>query len=454
VAVTKTITRLEKSNVKLTLTVPQGEVQSEYQKLLKEYAKNAQIPGFRRGKAPQEVLVRKFGEALKGEALSKLIENAVEEVFADQNLPRDERPLPYSQPRIDEAPELDLNRDLTFSLIYDVLPPVKLGAWKGLEVEVPEVAIGDEDIARELEEVRERNGFVLDRDDNAQAQKGDVATVSYYEVSDSGEEVPDSRRDDFAFALGSGNNIYEIDDDIVGMKKGETKEVTKTYPADKASPFAGRTIKLQITLNALKEKKLPDLDDDLAQDVDEKFKTLDDLKKSIRERLEKGLALRMKDLKVNKLLEKIMENTPVTLPESMVRAELDGRLRNLARRFGTDVEGVIRMMAQTGADPNEIEKNWRQAAEKGLHSRLIVETLIEEQHIEASDADIEQELAKIAADTDKPLEEVKKQYESEQAAEYVKDSIMETKLFDLLLAENKIKTGSRANYVDVMGNNE
>jgi len=454
VAVTKTITHLEKSNIKLNLTVPKEEVRSQYQDLLKEYAKNAQIPGFRRGKAPQEVLVRKFGEALKGETLSKLIEKAVDEVFSDENLPRDERPLPYSQPRIDEAPDFDLDRDLSFSLVYDVLPPVSLGKWKGLEVEVPEVAISDEDIARELEEVRERNGFVLDRDDNAQARKGDVATISYYEVSDGGEEVPDSRRDDFAFALGSGNNIYEIDDDIVGMKKGETKEVTKAYAADIASPFAGRTIKLRITLTALKEKKLPDLDDDLAQDVDEKFKTLDDLKKSIRERLEKSLALRLKDLKINKLLEKIMENTPVILPESMVRAELDGRLRNLARRFGTDVEGVIRMMAQTGTDPDEIEKNWRSAAEKGLHSRLIVETLMEEQHIEASDADVEQELEKIAADTDKPLEEVKKQYGSEQAVEYVKDSVKEAKLFELLLKENTVKTGSKANFVDVMGNND
>jgi trigger factor len=455
VSVTKNITRLDKSNVKMSLTIPKEEVAAQYQELLKDYAKNAQIPGFRRGKAPQEVLVRKFGEALKGEALGKIIEKAVDEVFADQTLPRDERPLPYSQPRIDEAPEFDLDRDLTFSLVYDVLPPVKIGQWKGLEVEVPEVAITDEDLARELEEVRERNAFVLDRDDDAQAQQGDVATISYCELGEGGEELPDSRRDDFVFTLGQRTSIYQIDDDIAGMKKGETKEVTKTYADDAASgPLAGKTVKLRITLTALKEKKLPDLDDDLAQDVDEKYQTLDDLKNSIRERLEKGLDLRMRDLKINKLLEKMIENTPVTLPESMVRVELDGRLRNLARRFGTDVEGVLRMMAQTGTDPDEIERNWRASAEKALHSRLIVETIIEEQHIEVSDADVEQELEKIAADTDKTLEEVRKQYGDGQMMEYVKDSVRESRLFDLILAENKIKTGSKANYLDVMGNND
>jgi len=455
VSVTKNITRLDKSNVKMSLTVPKAEIAAQYQELLKDYAKNAQIPGFRRGKAPQEVLIRKFGEALKGEALGKIIEKAVEEVFSDEALPRDERPLPYSQPRIEEAPEFDLDRDLTFSMVYDVLPPVKIGQWKGLEAEVPNVAITDEDLARELEEVRERNAFVLDRDDNATARLGDVATVSYSELGEGGEEVPDSRRDDFVFTLGSKANIYQIDDDVAGMKKGETKETTKTYPEGEASgPLAGKTVKLRITLTALKEKKLPDLDDDLAQDVDEKFNTLDDLKNSIRQRLEKSLALRMRDLKINKLLEKIIENTPLTLPESMVRVELEGRLRNLARRFGTDIEGVVRMMAQTGTDPAEIEKNWRASAEKALHSRLIVETIMEEQRIEASDADVEKELEKIAADTDKPLEEVKKQYGDGQMRDYVRDSVRESRLFDLLLAENTIKTGSKANYLDVMGNND
>ena len=453
-SVTKNITRLDKSNVKMSLTIPKEEIASQYQDLLKDYAKNAQIPGFRKGKAPQEVLIRKFGEALKGEALGKIIEKAVDEVFSDETLPRDERPLPYSRPRIDEAPEFDLDRDLTFSMIYDVLPPVKIGQWKGLTVEVPDAAITEDDLARELEEVRERNSVVLDRDDDAPARPGDVATINYAELGEDGGELPDSKRDDFVFTLGSKTSIYQFDDDVAGMKKGETKEITKAYPEGAAGPVAGKTVKLRITLTSLKEKKLPDLDDDLAQDVDEKFNTLADLKNSIRERLEKSLTLRMRDLKINKLLEKIIENTPLTLPESMVQVELDGRLRNLARRFGTDVEGVLRMMAQTGADPAEIEKNWRASAERALHSRLIVETIMEEQHIEASDADVEREFEKIAADTDKPLEDVKKQYGEGQMLDYVRDSVRESRLFDLLLAENTIKTGSKANYLDVMGNND
>jgi len=455
VPVTKEITRLEKSNVRLSMTVPKEDVRSQYQEVLKELAKNAQIPGFRKGKVPNEVLVRKFGDALKSEAMSKIIQKAIDTVFSDENLPLDERPLPYAQPRMDEEPQFEMDQDMVLSLVYDVMPQVSIGQWKGLEVEIPDITVTEDDIARELEEVRERSAFVLDRDEDAQAQQGDVVTVNYCELDENGETLPNSQRDDFVFTLGSRAIIYQIDDEIAGMKKGETKEVTKTFPEDSdIKELAGSVKKIRITLTAVKEKKLPNLDDELAQDIDEKYNTLDDLKRSIRERLEKALALRIKDMKINKLLEKIMENTPVTLPESMVKAEIDGRLRTTARRYGMDVEGLLRIMAGTGKESGEIINAWRAQAEKGLHSRLIVETIISNQHIEASDEEIEKELENIAADTGKTIEEVKKEYEDKKAREYVEEAIKDSKFFDMLLVESVIKTGSRANYLDVMQNNE
>ena len=453
-AVTKEITRLEQSNVKLTLTVPRDEVRSQYRKLLADYAKNVQMPGFRKGKVPQEVLERKFGESLKGEALGQIVESAVAEVFQDENLPRNERPLPYSTPQLRDEPTLDLERDLTFSVEYDVLPAISVGQWKGLEVEAPDADVTNEDIDRELEEIRERNAIVLDRDEGALARTGDVVTVNYAETGENGETVPNSEREDFVFTLGSGHNIYKFDDELSGMKKGETREFTKTFPADFAdSSLAGQAKKLRVTLTALKEKKLPGLDDDLAQDVDEKFNTLDDLKNSIRERLEKNLQRRLKDIKINKLLEKIMENTPVVIPESMIRVELDGRLRNLARRFNTSTENVMKMLSQTGDGLDNIEKEWRPGAEKALHSRLIVETLIEEQKLETSDAEVEKELETMAAETGTALEEFKKYYEEDNMQEYLKEDIKERKLFDILLAENTVKPGAKAKYLDLAANN-
>jgi trigger factor len=207
-------------------------------------------------------------------------------------------------------------------------------------------------------------------------------------------------------------------------------------------------------LTALKEKKIPDLDDELAQDVDEKFQTLDDLKRSIRERLEQDVERRLKDLKISKVLEKIMENTPVTLPESMVKAELEGRFRNLARQFGTDTEKLMQMLSISGNGLDDIEGKWRPAAEKALHSRLIVEAIMEEQRFEINDEEINKEMERIADESGMSLEDVQKRYESNDMKEYLKDDIRERKLFDMLLAENTIKTGVRTNYLDFINKNE
>jgi|GEM_PF-72926 len=459
VAVSKEITRLEKSNVRLSLTIPKEDLVSGYRDVLSDYTKNAQLPGFRKGKVPANVLERKFGEALKGEALSKMLENAIQEVLGDENLPRDERPLSYSQPKMEDEPKLDFEKDLTFSLVYDVIPTVNVGQWKGLEAEVPEAEVSDDDIARELDLVRERNSFVLDRDDDAKAQNDDIVTVTYCEIDESGTPVPDSQRDDFSYTLGKGQNAYMFDDEIVGMTKGETKEFVKSYPeateeeaTDEKAFFAGRTLKMRVTLTALKEKKLPDLDDELAQDVDEKFNTLDDLKRNIRERLETSLTARIRDLKISGLMEKISENTPITLPESMVKAEIGGRISTLGRNFGMQPDAVMRMLMSEGGNLNDIEATWRPAAEKALHSGLIVETLIREQNIEVSEEDLKQELEKIAADSGSSEKEVRERYGDENLG-YLKEGLRERKFFDILLAENTIKAGPKVSYLDLMANN-
>jgi trigger factor len=273
-------------------------------------------------------------------------------------------------------------------------------------------------------------------------------------LDENGEKEPDTERKDFVFTLGSGQNAYMFDDDSAGMKKGETIEFTKTYsPDDTRTTYAGLTKKLRVTLTELKEKKLPDLDDDLAQDIDEKYQTLDDLKNSIRERLENSLKRRIREMSINALLEKIMENTPVTLPESMVRVELDGRMRNLARQFGVDREKLMQMLQLSGGGLDDIEGKWRPTAEKALHSRLIVETLLEEQHIICEDEELDREIEAIAAEEGESFDEIERRFQENNSIEYLQDGVRERKFFDVLLAENTIKKGEKTNYLDVMGNN-
>jgi trigger factor len=454
VTVSKEITRLEHSSVKLTLTIPKEDVQSGYDGLLSEYSKNIQIPGFRKGKVPRDVLIRKFGDALKGEALQKLLEEAMRSVFEDETLSREDKPLPYSTPQIEGEPKLELGQELSFAMIYDVLPQVTLGTWQGLELEVPDAAVGEEDIERELEALRERNAIVMDKDEGADALPGDVVTLNYGELDEAGGALQGTERQDFVFTLGSGYNIYKFDDEIRGMKKGETRDFSKTYPEDfDDKDLAGKTKKIRVTLTALKSKNLPELDDDLAQDVDEKYRTLEELKADIRKRLETNLERRLRELRINALLEKIMETTPVEIPESMIRLELDSRWRNLARRFNTDSEGLYRMMGKGSDRVKSILDEWRPDVTRALHSRLIVETLIEDLKIEASDEEIEKDLENQAAESGEPLEDIRNYYEQDQMKEYLREDIKERKLYDRLFAENSIKPGKPGKYLDLMPNN-
>ena len=452
--INKEITKLEKSSVKLSVTIGKEDVNSEYNELLGEYTKSIQLPGFRKGKVPKDVLIRKFGDALKGEAMGKIIEKAMGEILDDESFPRETRPLPYCTPAVQDEPSLDLEKDLQFSVVYDVLPAVKVDKWEGYEVEVPDVAIDDEDLSRELDVIRDRNSIVLDKNEGESAVNGDVLTVNYCELGDGTEAVPGSERQDFTFTLGSSYNIYKFDEEVTGMKKGETREFSKSYPEDfEDKEMAGKTKKLKVTLTALKSKKLPDLDDDLAQDVDEKFKTLLDLKNSIRDRLSKDLEQRLRSIKISKLLEKITENTPVEIPESMIKMELDSRWRNLAKQLNTDANGLFQMMGNAPERTEKLIEAWRPDATKALHSRLIIETLLEEQKFEVSEEEMEKELVKIAEESQTSLEEVKKYYAEERIKEYLKENIKETRLFDQFLEKNKIKTGKKEKYLDLLKNN-
>jgi len=447
VAVSKELKRLEKSNVQLNITVPKEDVRAQYDEMLREYSKNMQLPGFRKGKVPREVLERKFAEALKGEAAGRVMESTLQEIFKDENLPRNEKPLPYSTPELQGEPEIDFDKDLVFSVVYDVLPDVKIGQWKGLKVEYPFAEVDKKDIDKELEEIRDRNAVVMDKDDGAAAAKNDVVTMDYKIFEEDGETAMGISRNDFTLTI-DGKNVFKFDDDITGMKKGETKDFKKKFADDFFDPtLAGKERKVSITLSSLKEKKLPDLDDDLAQDVDEKFKTLDDLKNSIKERMEKQLEFRLREKKLSELLKKIMENTPVTLPESMINAEVEGRWRRLARYYNTSVESIQQMMAI-----GEKTQEWRESAVNALHSRLIIETLMEDQKIEVSDDDVEKELLSIASANGAQIDEVKKHY-NEEAIFYLKEDIREKKITDIMLDENTLKPGKKENYLDFMSDN-
>ena len=444
--VTNEITKLENSAVKLTVTIAKKDVAASYNESITKYAKNIQIPGFRKGKVPVSVLERKYGEALKAEAASDLVEKALGEVFETI----EEKPLPYAQPTMDEVPVLDVTKDLTFSVTYDIFPTVKIESLDGITIKEPVVEVGEAELNKELQQIRERNAMVLDKKDDETAAKDDIATVNYCELGDDGAELEGTQRQDFVFTIGSGQNIFKFDDDIIGMKKSETKEITKTYGDDfEDKELAGTTKKIKVTLTALKVRNLPDLDDELAQDVNEKYKTLEDMKSDIMRNMEAIRDRRINEIKSNALLEQLVEKYNFDLPKSMVQAELDHRWRMMAQQFGTTPEQLDKLVASSGQSKETMLTEWTGDAEKMLKSRIIVESLLKDRNISVTPEEIEQEMESIAEKSGVSVEEVKKHYADPRSKEYLIDDTKEQKLYKELFGQVTVTTGDKMAFADL-----
>ena len=428
---TKEFTPIEKSRMKLSITVKQDEVQNRYALLTKKYAKQLQIPGFRKGKVPVKILEQKFGDTLRAETYDEVIQNVLEEVFEAAD--KYSRPLPYSQPELDGTPDFKLDSDLVFTVLYYVLPKVE----------------------KELELIRERNALVIDCGDNDTVQKDNIVTINYVQLDDADAEIESSKRNDFVFTVGKGQFHYGVDDELIGMKKGEEKVITKTYPTGYADKeLAGKTIKLKVTVTALKRKDLPAIDDDLAQDVSEKYKTLADLKADISKNLTRQVEDVLERKKTDNLLKQMAEANPIELPESMIKAELEGRWAMLAQRLGMSPDNLEKL---TGGVNGKFSKEsamaeWRAEAELRLKTRVIVEKLMEERGIAASPEDVEAEYASIAERTGASTADVKKHYEgSPREKEYLIDDIKEKKLYAQLFEKSTVKPGEKLTVEQLLG---
>ena len=449
--VTKEIEKLEHSAAKLTVTVAKKDVADSYNETMGKYVKQVQIPGFRKGHVPASVLERKYGEQIKMEAASDLIDKSLNEIFSDEK-ELDNRPLPYAQPVLEKMPEFDTSKDFVYTVTYDVFPKVDLKGFdfKSVTVKEPQVTVGDAELQEELKGIQERNAVVIDKKDDEKAEKDNIITISIVEKDEKGEEIASTKREEFTFTLGTAENVYKIDDDLIGMKKGESKEVTKKYGKDeKDAELAGKTKKYSVTVKQIKIRNLPALDDELAQDVNEKFKTLDDLKKDIMQKLENARTNKINEIKTNELLSALVEKNPFEIPASMLNAELDGRWRMLAQQFQTTPEELDKMITASGQKKEDMLKEWTGDAEKMLKSRIIVDNLLKERNISVTPEEIESEYQKIADANGISVDEVKQHYADPRSKEYLIDEAKEQKLYKEIFAEVKLGKGDKISFKEL-----
>lgn len=446
---TKEITKLEHSAAKLTVTVAKEDVANGYKTTLGKYVKQVQIPGFRKGHVPASVLERKYGEQIKMEAAGDLIDSVLNEIFQDEK-ELSNRPLPYAQPKMDEMLAFDTAKEFTFTVTYDVFPSVEVKDFNGISVKEPQVSVGDAEVEEELKGIQERNAAVIDKKEDEKAEKDNIVTIDIEEIGEDGKVVEGTKREGFTFTLGTAENVYKIDDDIIGMKANETKEITKKYAkTDADKNLAGTTKKYSVTVKQIKVRKLPALDDDLAQDVSDKYKTLADLKADILKNLNIAKDRKIKEIKVNSLLEQLIEKNPIEIPASMLQAELNGRWGQMAQQFQTTPEDLERMVVASGQKKEDMLAQWTGDAEKMLKSRIIVDSLLKSKNISVTPEEVEEAYQKLADSNGVSVEDVKKHYADPRAKEWFIDDVKEQKLYDDIFAQIKVAKGDKTSFADL-----
>lgn len=425
-AVSREITHLDNSAVRLTFTYGAEELNAKYKEIVEGFAKDFQIKGFRKGKVPISVLERKLGKALKNEVLNAIISETITEALKDESFPDDALPLARVEPQVDGDPQLDLVNGLVFSFTYDVAPKAKVEKWEGLELEADTAEVTDEDVERELDDIRARNAIVKDKDDDAAAETGDVVTIDYCELSESGEEIPDTKREGVSLILGDPRNSFEYYGEIAGMKTGESRDIAEK--------------KFRVKLTGVKQQELPD-DDELAQDVSESFKTIDDLKQHIREDLQQNLEARLRRIKLDKIFEKLAELNPTPIPESLIEQELGEYMTRLYQSYNGEVT------ASVAEQFNAMRDGLRPTAVKNIQTQLIAAQLAKDLNIEVSDDEIKERLKAIGGNS----------FVTDASEKHDRDrliaEIKQNKLFDILLAKNTIKAGKKVKFLDIFSEN-
>ncbi len=408
----KSIKELENSSVALTVTVTADTIEQDYKAALNKYASTIQLKGFRKGKAPVSVLEGKFGKAIREESTFNTIEEALKEVL--EGVEDKYKPLSFSTPELQDEEQLlpfKANSDVTFTVKYDVMPTFELPSYKGLTIKYPKVAVSDEAVNAEIEKLREQNAMVIDKNDAAVL--GDIVTVDYVELDAQNEVVPGTERKEFVFTLGSTYNFYQIDEDLVGMKAGEEKTFSKTYAEDSTvEGYAGKTITLKVALQSVKFRDIPALDDDFAQDVKEEYKTLDDLMKGTREKLQKGLDAKLEQEKLNALSDALLEKVTIAVPASMIDLEIEQSWKRYVKQTGLSEEQILQFLQFQQKTKEDMTAAWRESAEKSLRIQLIMEKIKETEKFPLDEQEV-----------NKAVEEQLKDVTDESQREYYKTMI-------------------------------
>jgi trigger factor len=382
------IENLEKNMVKLTIEVAAEEFDAAIEKAYQKNKGKMNIQGFRKGKAPRSIIEKMYGVGVFYEdAANLLIPEAYESAAEESGLDI------VSRPEIDVT-QIEKGKPFIFTAEVAVKPEITLGDYKGIEVEKTTVDVTEEELAAELDKVREQNSRTITITDRPVAN-GDMTVINFEGFVD-GVPFEGGKAEDYSLTIGSRSFIDTFEDQLVGKNIGEEVEVNVTFPNEYHAPeLAGKPAMFKVTVKEIKAKELPELDNDFAQDVSE-FDTLDeykaDLKSTILSRKEKEA----KREKEDKVVEKIIEKATMDIPEAMIETQVRQMADDFAQRMQSQGLSMEQYFQFTGMNAKQLFEQMRPQAVKRIQSRLVLEAIVKAENITISDEDLDKEIAEMA----------------------------------------------------------
>ena len=429
-----TVEKIASNKVKLSFDIDSAKFDEAMGKAYLKVRNQVTIPGFRKGKAPRKMIENMYGEGVFYDEAFELIFDEVYGPAVDEN-----KIEVVDRPEI-EIQEIGAGKNLKFTCEVFVKPDVTLGEYKGVSVKKETTVVTDVEVDARVEEERNKQATEIQVEDRAVAE-GDTVNLDYAGTVD-GVAFAGGTAEGQTLKIGSHTFIPGFEEQMVGMNIGEEKDLDVTFPeAYHAKELAGKAAVFHVKVNGITATELPALDDDFAKDISE-FDTLDEYKKDIRAKLEAQAAERDENAFTNAVIEKVMENATVDFPEAMIERQIDSMMRDFEYRLRAQGLKLADFMKYTGQDEKAFRANYRDQAEKSVKAHLVLEAVENAEAFEATDEEIDEQIAKFAPQTGKSVEELKATF-AEGDLEYFKADAIRDKaikfLADNAVAENEEK---------------
>ena len=414
----------EKNMVKLMIESTAEEFESGIQQAYNKNKSKMNVQGFRKGKAPRKMIEKMYGvEIFFEDAANAIIPDAYAAAAEECGLNI------VSQPKIDVA-QLEKDKPFIFSAEVAVKPEVEIGQYKGVEVAKVEVTVTDEDIKEELDKVREQNSRTVSVEDRAVADQ-DMTVIDFDGFVD-GVAFEGGKGENYSLTIGSHSFIDTFEEQLVGKKIGEETEVNVTFPEDyQAENLKGKAAMFKVTIKEIKEKQLPELDDDFAQDVSD-FDTLAEYKEDLKKTLSEKKETEAKNKKENEVIDKISEDAKMDIPEAMIQTQVRQMAEDFAQRLQQQGLSVEQYFQFTGLTAEKLFEDMKPEAEKRIKNRLTLEAVVKAENIEVSEAEYDEELNKMAEMYKMEIDKIK-EFMGEKEAKQIKEDIAIQKAVKLVV---------------------